>query len=287
MRRSRDRFPVKLLAPLLILTALVWAAPLLYSFYLAFSDATPGSAGRFIGLANFARAFQDARFWHALWVSTVFALGVVFFNVSGGLMLAVVFRRHFKERSMAQVALLLPWVLSELAVAQVWRGFLDENTGLVNMLVVWMGGAALPWRTNGVWAMISLWIASLWRGLAFSTMLQMAGLASLPEHLIHAAKLDGANRLMILRAVVWPHLRRVLAANALLVFLMAMVTFSLPFALTGGGPLFDTEVVALYTYRTAFTSNFNLGYAAAQGMLVLCAYTLLTLVLLRVRRSAQ
>jgi ABC-type sugar transport system permease subunit len=286
MKRDRDRFPSKYLMPLIILAALVWAIPLLYSLCLAFTDASPGSAGRFVGFANFQRAFHDERFVHAFLVSIVFATGAVIFNIAAGLIIAVALRRHPRQRAIAQAALFIPWALSELAVALIWRGFLDENTGLVNAFLGWIGRPGLPWRTDGFWAMSSLWIATAWQGLAFSTMLQMAGLASLPENLIHAAKLDGAGRAAILRAVVWPHLRRVLAVNALLVFLMSMVNFSLPFALTGGGPIFATELAALYSFRTAFTGRFEFGYAAAQGMLVLFIYGALTAALLRLRRKS-
>lgn len=284
--RSRDRFPWLFLAPLLTLMALVWVAPLIYSLGLAFSDAGPGAAGGFVGLKNFSRALKDVRFAGALRASVVFATGASLLNVGGGLFLAILLRRFAKERAAAQTALLLPWVLSDLAAALIWREIFDENAGWGHLILAQWGIEPLPWRTNGFWAMGSLWIVALWQGLAFSTMLQMAGLASLSDRLIQAAKLDGAGRWMVLRAVIWPHMKRVLAANALLVFLMSMVTFSLPFALTGGGPLFDTELASLYAYRTAFTGRFELGYAAAQGMLVLGAYALLTAVWLRVRRAS-
>jgi len=72
--------------------------------------------------------------------------------------------------------------------------------------------------------------------------------------------------------------------NALLVFLMSLTSFSLPFALTGGGPLFATELSALYAYQTAFNGRFELGYAAAQGMLILLISAVLAALLLRLRR---
>jgi len=284
VRRSRNRFPSKYLLPLLALTALVWALPLLMALALSFSDASPGAPGHWVGLQNFVRALGDIRFIHAFFTGVLFAVGAVAFNVGAGLGLALVFRRHEKPRALAQVMLLLPWVLSELAVALIWRDVLAQNGGLVNALLGRFGIGPLPWQTHAWLAMGSLWLATLWQGLAFSTMLQMAGLASLPHHLVHAAKLDGADRPLIFRAVVWPHLRRVLAANALLVFLLSLVTFSLPFALTGGGPLFATELPALYAYRSAFAGNFELGYAAAQGMLVLVFYAVLTALFLRLRR---
>lgn len=286
MTRERNRFPTTYLAPVLVLAALLWAAPLTYALVLSLTDATPGQGGQWIGGGNFVRALADGRFRHSLLVSFAFAAGAAASQVGAGFLLALALRRRERARAITQVALLLPWVLSELAVALIWRGFLDEHHGWVNLSLAKLGAAALPWRTGAFWAMGSLWLASLWQGLAFSAMLQMAGLAALPENLVQAAKLDGASRWLILRGVIWPHQRRILAANVLLVFLMSMVSFALPFALTGGGPLFATELSSLYAYQSAFAGHYELGFAAAQGMLILVVYAMLAAFLLSQRRSA-
>ncbi len=277
-------FPAAYLLPVLALTAVVWLLPLLYAIGLACTDAAPGAPGRWLGAANFLRALNDARFGHALLTGLLYAGGAVVLNVGVGLSLALALRRTARARAIAQTLLLLPWVLAELAVALIWRGFLAEDGGWVNLTIAKLGGAALPWRTDPFLAMLALWIATLWQGLAFSTLLQMAGIGALPEHHLHAAKLDGAARWLIFRAIVWPHQRRVIAVNALLVFLFSLTSFALPFALTGGGPLFATEVPALYAYQTAFAGRFELGYAATQGMIILLGCAVLIAVLLRLRR---
>jgi ABC-type sugar transport system permease subunit len=281
---ERDRFPLAHLAPLIFLALLLWAFPLVYSLALAFTDASPGRAGAFVGAANFARVVRDARFFNSLRVSVAFAAGAVVLNVGFGLLLALAFRRRPRARRTAQVALLLPWVLSEPAVALIWRGLLDENFGWFNIVLQRLGAAPLAWRTDPLLALSSLWLASLWQGLAFSALLQMAGLSSLPERLVQAARLDGAGRGLIFRRIVWAHQRGVVLTNALLVFLTAFVSFSLPFALTGGGPLFATELSSLYAFHTAFGGRFELGYAAAQGMVILAACVALAIALWRLRR---
>lgn len=280
----KHRFPAAYLLPVIALTVVVWIVPLLYAAVLALTDATPGAPGRWLGAANFLRALSDPRFGHAILTGAIYAGGAVLFNVGGGLLLALALRNALRARAIAQTMLLLPWVLAELAVALIWRGFLAEDGGWINLMLLKLGGGALPWRTDPILAMASLWIATLWQGLAFSALLQMAGVAALPEHHVHAAKLDGASRMLIFRAIIWPHQRRVIAVNALLVFLFSLVSFALPFALTGGGPLYATEVPALYAYQTAFGGNFELGYAAAQGMILLIGCALLIAVVLRLRQ---
>lgn len=287
MTAKGQRAVAKYIAPAVILTALVWAAPLLFSVWLSFTDATPGKMGSFVGGSNYLRLLSDRAFFHSVNVSIIFAAGSVVLNIGLGLIIAIALRTRQKVQTMAQGALLLPWILSELAVALIWNGFLDERSGLVNTAMVKMGAAPLPFFSNHVGAMIALWLASLWRGLAFSVMLQMAGISTLRTNLIFAARIDGAGWIQIFRSVIWPHQARIISVNAILVFLMAMVSFSLPFALTKGSPLFATDFVALHAYNTAFSGNLDLGYAAAQGMMVLVAYGLLALVLIKFRKKVR
>ena len=283
MNSRSDNTGLRFVMPALILIALIWVLPLFYALYISFTNASPGTEGRFVGIENFLRILQTPQFFNSILISVVYALGAVVLSVGFGILLAVIFRKNEKGKGIVQSALLLPWVLSELAVALIWNGFLDENIGLVNTALARVGVQGIPFMTSTWGAMTALWIATLWRGLAFSTMLQMAGLASLPENIVHAAKVDGAGRWLIFRWVLLPHQWRILAVNALLVFMTAVSSFSLPFALTGGGPLFSTETVALFTYRTAFSANFELGLAAAAGMVMLAGYGVFVMFLLRLR----
>jgi len=276
--------PAKYLGPAVILVALVWAAPLLFSIYISFTDSTPGKMGNSVGFSNYERLLGDGSFHHSIMVSLFYAAGTVVLSLGLGLLIAIVLRKSPRGIKVSQVALLLPWVLSELAVALIWSGFLDERAGIVNTVLSSMELSPLPFFTTTSGAMTSLWLASIWRGLAFSVMLQMSAIASLPENLLYAAKIDGANRRLIFASIVWPHHRPAIGVNALFVFLMTMVSFSLPFALTKGGPLFATDVVALHSYNTAFFNTMEFGYAAAQGMAVVAAYLVLAMALVRLKR---
>ena len=286
MTKSQNRFPAAYILPALGLAAVVWGLPLVYAAFLSLTNATPGSAGDFTGLANYLRALTDPGFGGSVLVGIVFALGVAGLNVGVGFGIALALRAHSGARTISQTALLLPWVLSELAVALIWIGFCHESNGLLNMALQGLGLPRLLYRSSATAAMGVLWMASLWRGLAFSAMLQMAGLASLPRTLLSAAKVDGARFPQIFHSIIWPHQSRLVAVNLLLVFLYSFIAFALPFALTGGGPLGATEFVSLYAYRTAFSGDFELGYAAAQGVVVLLSYAVFMMLLLRLRRRA-
>lgn len=273
------------LAPALFVCLLVWILPLVLTAGLALTDTKTGQSGVFTGHANLIRALTDPDFLGSCLSSLVFASGLTILNVGLGLALAVALMNNHKAKSMVQTALLLPWVLSELAVALIWSGFLDESAGFINVFLIRLGFGPLPFLTTSAGAMIALWLAATWRGLAFSAILQMAGLYSLPKNLIPAAKSDGAGKGMIFSKIIWPHQAKTLAINAVMVFLMAAVSFSLPFALTGGGPLHATEFVALKAYNTAFGGNFEMGYAAAQGIVILILYAIAAMALIRLRKA--
>ncbi|MDP8224293.1 MAG: sugar ABC transporter permease [Candidatus Lernaella stagnicola] len=279
-------FPTRWLTPALVLALLVWGFPLAYAVGLSMTDAGPGVGGSFLGLQNYLRAFADPTFGRSLVVSAIFASGEVLLGVGLGFFLALGFYRGKRTRNWLQVALLLPWAVSEIAVALVWHSFLGEQTGLVNWFLGGLGLAPIAWKTSAVGAMTALWLASLWHGLAFSVLFQMAGLASLRTELLQAAELDGASRWRILRHIVLPHQRPTLVANALLVWMSGIIAFSLPFALTGGGPLGATELVSLYSYNVAFGGQYELGYAAALGMIVLALYAVFAFWYIRRRRAA-
>ena len=117
MRGQASRFPTSYLLPALLLAALVWGAPLIYSFAISFSDATPGADGSFTGAANYLKAFSDPRFGNSLFVSLVFATGAMVLGVGLGFGIAVALRRNERARAAAQTALLLPWCFPSLR----WR----------------------------------------------------------------------------------------------------------------------------------------------------------------------
>jgi multiple sugar transport system permease protein len=275
----------RLVIPALALAAFVWLAPLLYAFVLSFSNVNPGGPATFSGVLNYLRALTDPRFANAVLRSFLFAGPAAFICTALGLGIALAIRNSPKARATTHTVLLVPWALSELAVALIWRGYLDQQFGLVNMTLTRLGFAGVPWATSAFWATAALINAWVWRGLGVSTLLQSAGVTTLPNRLLWAARLDGAGTKQVLTQIVWPHQRRYLLVNFLMTFLGAMVAFSLPFALTGGGPLFSTETASLYAYRTAFSGSFDLGYAAAQGVIVLAAYAILASVLMK-RRAA-
>jgi multiple sugar transport system permease protein len=145
------------------------------------------------------------------------------------------------------------------------------------------GLPALPYLSSGAFALASVVVANVWRGSAFSMILQFAGLMRIPKELHEAADLEGLSRLQRLRWLILPQLRPILALNLVLITISTLNTFDMILPLTGGGPARQTEVIALYMYRSAFFS-LEAGRSAAIATVMLVVNLLLALLAVRTMR---
>ena len=272
------------LAPALVYVALIWLAPLVYTTFLSATDAaTYGPGAAFTGLDNYRELLGDPGFRNSLRVTGLFAAGSVALHLVCGFLVAHVILASGRWRGLVQALVLFPWVISEIAAALAWQWLLHEESGLANLFLTRLGMPAAPWLSNPSWAMASLLLAHLWRGMALSVWIQLAGLQSIPHRLTEAARLDGAGALSLALRVRLPLMRRLLAANAALVALGAISAFTLPYALMKeGGPLRAIEVLSLFLYRMVFSEN-RLGYGAAAGIVALLGFVLLAAVLASAR----
>lgn len=285
MNRASSR-SVIWVGPALIYAMLIWFFPLAYCAFLSLTDSpTYSHQWKLIGLQNYGRLILDHDLLNSLVLTVVFVSASVVLHLLGGFAVAHLIRAAGRLRNLLLGLVLIPWTISEIAVALIWRWMFNEQSGLANLLLTQIGLPGQSWLSTPSLALLCLLIAHLWRGLALSTIIQSAGLESIPESLIEAARLDGASPLMVALKIRLPLLGKVLAANAALVALQSLSVFALPYAVTGGGPLRATELISVYLYRLTFTEG-RLGYAAAVGMSLLLAFTLI-ITLVRVQRKKR
>ncbi len=259
--------PYLFVMPALLYLFCFWGYPAGYAFYLSLTDTSLGTlAGSYTGLENYRRLFQDPLFWISLRNSGVLLAACVPLEVSIGLAAALYISRSARRyRGVLIVTLLLPWLFSEIVTAITWRWVFQEPFGLVNGLLRQAGLPQVPWLGRPNTAMAALVVASLWQGVGISTLVILAALRSIPKRLMDQAAIDGAVGRKRLLHVVLPQLKGVLLLNGMLVSIKSLASFSLVFALTGGGPGYGTEVLATYVYRLTF-SHYELGYASALGV---------------------
>jgi multiple sugar transport system permease protein len=269
---------------LLILVFLV--GPILWCCYAAFTNTALTGAGAgaggssFVGLTNFKQMISDPAFRESVILTIVFVGGsaVIGQNVLG-LLIAILMRgRNQVFRSVIGAIVVAAWVVPEIVAAFVWYAYLNNQGELDGVLAA----LHLPhpaWLY--VYPMLSITVANIWRGTAFSMLVYSAAISEVPPDLLEAAAVDGANAAQRIRRVTLPVMKRSIQTNLMLVTLQTLSVFTLVFALTGGGPGTKSQTLPVYMYQEAF-KYYQLGYGAAVALVLLLIGALFSVVYVRV-----
>jgi ABC-type sugar transport system permease subunit len=282
---AERRAALLLCAPALVAIAAVALFPLGYTFWesLHLHDLRMPWRGRpFIGLANYAEALADARFWQALAHTAGFTAVSVGLELGLGLALALLLHGSFAGRGIARTIALLPWAMPTVVVALVFR-FLFEPAGPADALLLGLGVTGEPpaWLGDASLSWLPIVLADVWKTTPFVALLLLAGLQNIDPSLYEAARIDGARPLGLFVHVTLPGLWPALIVALLFRAVDALRVFDLIYVLTGGGPGTATEPLAMYSF-TAFLRNLRFGYGSALAVIVFAITLLLSLVYIRV-----
>ncbi len=283
-----DKGLVIWLAPALALAAAFLVYPMFELIRLSATNATTEGAGYTYTASSLGSVAKDPELPGMLWVTLLFVAASVALQLGIGLGLAVLIdsarRRGTAFTVFARASVVSAWVIPGVLIGVLWRILLMENrAGIANYVGSLIGLNPLPFLSTGSLALVSVIAANVWRGSAFSMILQFAGLMRIPKELHEAADLEGLTRLQRLRWLILPQLRPILALNLVLITISTLNTFDLILPLTGGGPARQTEVIALYMYRSAFFS-LEAGRSAAIATVMLGLNLALAFVAVRVMR---
>ena len=283
-----NRALVAWLAPALALATAFLLYPMLELIRLSATNATTEGAGYSYTSASLTSVATDPGLPGMLLVTLLFVTASVVLQLVIGLGLAVLIdsarRRGIAGTMFARASVVSAWVIPGVLIGVLWRILLMENrAGIVNYVGSIFGMPALPYLSTGSLALASVVVANVWRGSAFSMILQFAGLMRIPKELHEAADLEGLTRWQRLRWLILPQLKPILALNLVLITISTLNTFDLILPLTGGGPARQTEVIALYMYRSAFFS-LEAGRSAAIATVMLLVNLALALLAVRTMR---
>jgi alpha-1,4-digalacturonate transport system permease protein len=267
----------------LFLVFFVWpgALGLLYSF----TDYRGVGRLNFIGLANFQKLFADSTFYAALsrtFLYTVLSVPLVYVSSLG--VAALLVSRAVRGRTAAKIVIFLPWLISPIVVGVIWKWLFGQDFGFVNFVISTLGGNPLPWSSNGNLALTVVIFAAAWGGTAFNLLLFIAALKNIPEALLEAAELDGANAWQRFRHVTLPGIAPTSFMVILLSTLHAMKEFAMIQALTNGGPGSENVLIVQYIYKTGFEQS-KVGYASAASMVLMAVLLAIALIQLRFNRK--
>ncbi len=271
--------PSLLVAPM-VLGLLAFAVyPLLYLLVLSVSESLLGKPFQaWIGLANYRDALGDEVFLGSLRRSVGFALPVTLIELVLGFAVALLLQGSIRGGHIVRTLILLPLMTPPIMVAVAWKLILHPSGGLLNAILGDLGLTERPvsFLGSSTWAFPSIGLADAWQWTPFVILLAFAALQALPEETHQAALIDGASPWRAFWGITLPMVAPALIAIGLIRLVMAFKLFDLVYALTQGGPGFDTTVGTFQIYRTAL-DQFDVGSASAQTVLFALLVSLVTL----------
>jgi ABC-type sugar transport system permease subunit len=259
-------------APAVVVMLAIAFVPLLSTFLLSLQELDlryPARGQPFVGLGNYIELAKYERLHNALGVTSAFALVSVALELVLGLAVALIMNREFRGRGLVRAALLVPWALTTVISARMWEWIYNAEYGVFNALLRGLGliTAYRAWTIDPQFAFWASVLADVWKTSPFMALLLLAGLQAIPRELYESAIIDGANAWQRLLRITLPILKPAILVALLFRTLDASRIFDLLYILTGGGPGYATESLAILAYRTLFvTLNFGSGSALAVFM---------------------
>jgi alpha-glucoside transport system permease protein len=278
-RRAAVR-PWLWLLPAFAFLTIYLIAPMVQTAFLSFFDRR---SENFIGFDNYLGLFGDDAFWLTvantlMWIVLFTAVVIVV-----GLIIAVLTDRVRYETGV-KALIFIPMAISFVAAGVIW-GFMydfDPDIGTLNAAAAAVGVESQSWLTEWPRNNIMLIIVGIWMWVGFAMVILSAGLKGISTELLEAARIDGANELLVFSRIILPLLAPTIAVVGTTIVITALKTFDIVFVMTSGN--FDTEVIASLFYRARFT-NGDVGSAAAVAVLLLLA--IIPVMLINIRRFQQ
>lgn len=253
---SENRFAYLVNAPIIIYLACFLAFPMIWGLYMSFTNKTIGNPASFIGLKNYARLLGDPEYRRAILNTVFFTFISITIKTVLGMLMALSLNQKFRGRNVARALLMIPWTLPNIVVVYNWRWIFNSTGGIANHIlkslhiidsnIIWFGSAGLAFAT--------IIVANVWRGTPFFGVSILAKLQTIPKDYYEAADIDGANLWQKFRHITLPEVKDVTILSALMSTIWTINEFETVWLLTGGGPNGTTEVMNVYSYKTAMRS---------------------------------
>lgn len=264
-----------LTVPMALLLFGVTVFPFVYNVYLSvvhYSLTDPDAIGTFAGLANFEAAFADPTTWKSVQVTALFIGGALALQTGLGFSLAVLVKNvTHRFKGLYRIVFILPMGVAPVSLAVIGRLMLNSEVGVVPYLISTYTPFAPPlFLSEPTMALVTVILADSWQWTPFMFIIFYAGLTSVPDEPIEAARVDGARDWQIYRYVILPLMKPVIVVAVLIRFIDLSRAFGLVFALTSGGPGNATRLFGIHVFQTVFTYA-QMGTAGAMVLAYLVA----------------
>jgi multiple sugar transport system permease protein len=276
---ERRRAAYLMLAPAVVHLAWWIGLPTVATFVLAFThyDILAGTM-TWAGLDNFTAIFRDPVWWKAIGNTIVYTFFTVPVAMAIAVVIAVLLNTKLRARAWYRTAVFMPHITATVAIALVWMWMFEPNIGLFNWALSWFGIRGPAWLSDPAWAMTSVILMSIWKGIGLKMVIYLAALQGIPHDLYEAAEIDGAGPVRRFFAITLPLLGPATFFVLVISLIDSFQVFEQFYVLTPeGGPANATTVMTYEIYKSAF-QRFDMSAASAQSVVLFAFLLVLTIV---------
>ncbi|GAB7036506.1 MULTISPECIES: carbohydrate ABC transporter permease [Catenuloplanes] len=276
--RARSPYPHWFYLPAAVIYGVLFVVPTVTSFWFSLTrwsvfDST------FVGLDNFVTFFREPALVKGLTNTLIYGVVTSGLKVVLGMALALLLTSQIAARGWLRSVVFFPVLVSTIGVGLTFTVLMNPERGLINQSLAVLGVDGPGWLTDPSWALLSVALVDVWKGVGLATVIYIAGIVSIPAEYVEAAKTDGAGAWARFRRIVLPLCRPATATVIILSLIGGLRSFDLIWAMTRGGPGFTSDVIASVIYKQYQAGFYGLSTA---GNVVL--FALVTAIVLPLSR---
>lgn len=269
--------PYLFLLPAFIVLIIFFFIPFFQTIFLSFQNYSSNIYNpNFSGFENYIQILHNPIFYKVMWNTIIYLIVAVPILAVLPLFLAILINQKIKGITLYKILIYLPVIVS-IVVAAIAFKWLYAQEGILNYTLSLLHINPIGWLTDPKFAIYSVIIVTVWKGIGYYMMIYLAALMSVPKELYEACDIDGAGFFRKHLTVTVPHIMPTIALVTTISSISAMKIFAEIYVMTKGGPLNSTKTIVYYIYEKAF-ENLDLGYASAMAVILLIIVMVFSLI---------
>lgn len=287
MRRSKIK-SLGLTLPWLLTLGLFWLFPVIYSFFIGFTDKQLLKKDyNWVGLENYVNLFSDDKFLLSLKNTFIFVFGTIPFTTIIALLLALLINKSFKGRAIFRAGYFMPSITSMVVIALIFTNLFQKG-GYIALLseLVGLTPPQYGFLYNSGSALYSIMAMDIWMAVGYYMLIFLAGLKSIPSELYEAAEISGASKMRQFFSITLPLLKPVALFILVINSIKSFQVFVEIFVMTKGK--FETSTMVYFIYELGLTTKFEFGYASAAAyilFIIIGIFSLFQFILFRKKQA--
>ncbi len=241
-------YPAWFYIPAAVIFGVLFLAPMIMSFYFSLTRWTLFES-TFIGFENFAQFYREPFLLKGLTNTLIYAVVTSGLKVIFGMLLGVLLTSDIRVRTFLRSVVFFPVLVSTVGIGITFTALMHPTNGAINVGLSFFGVEGPAWLTNPAYALLSVALVDVWKGVGLATIIFIAGIVAIPREYYEAAKIEGATAVQQFWRVTVPLARPATTTVIILSFIGGLRSFDLIWSMTRGGPGFTSDVIASVIYK--------------------------------------